>query len=76
MAWHMTSLDTHTWPRREVPRLGFTDEDIGLLRGMECDILALGDGDILAQGLKKLIEYSYNKVHLLFQNSISKEPPS
>jgi hypothetical protein len=74
MAWHMATLDTQTWLRREVPRLGFTDEDVGLLRGMECDILALRDGDILAQGLIKLIEYSYNKVNLLFQNYISKEP--
>jgi hypothetical protein len=33
MAWHMTTLDTQTWLRREVPGLGFTDEDVGLLRG-------------------------------------------
>jgi hypothetical protein len=26
-----------------------------------CDILALGDGDILAQGLIELIEYSYQQ---------------
>jgi hypothetical protein len=32
MAWHMTTLDTHTWLRGEVPRLGLTDEDVGLLR--------------------------------------------
>jgi hypothetical protein len=29
----MTTLDTQTWLRREVPGLGFTDEDVGLLRG-------------------------------------------
>jgi hypothetical protein len=40
MAWHMTTLDIQTWPRREVPRLGLTDEDVGLLRGVYCDILA------------------------------------
>jgi hypothetical protein len=33
MAWHMTTLDIQTWPRGEVPRLGLTDEDVGLLRG-------------------------------------------
>ena len=33
MAWHMTTLDTQTWPRGEVPGLGLTDEDVGLLRG-------------------------------------------
>jgi hypothetical protein len=40
MAWHMTTLDIQTWPRWEVPRLGLTDEDVGLLRGVDCDILA------------------------------------
>jgi hypothetical protein len=29
-----------TWLRGEVPRLGLTDEDVGLLRGVYCDILA------------------------------------
>jgi hypothetical protein len=61
MAWHMTILDTQTWLRGEVPRLGLTDEDVGLLRGVDCDILALGNGDILAQGLIELIEYSYQQ---------------
>jgi hypothetical protein len=42
MAWHMTTLDTQTWLREEVPRLGLTDEDVGLLRGVDCHILALG----------------------------------
>jgi hypothetical protein len=32
MAWHMTTLDTQTWLRGEVPGLGLTDEDVGLLR--------------------------------------------
>jgi hypothetical protein len=40
MAWHMMTLDTQTWLRGEVPRLGLTDKDIGLLRGVDCDILA------------------------------------
>jgi hypothetical protein len=39
MAWHMTTLDINTWPRGEVLGLGLIDEDIGLLRGMDCDIL-------------------------------------
>jgi hypothetical protein len=61
MAWHMTTLDTQTWPRGEVPGLGLTDEDVGLLSGVDCDILALVDGDILDQGLIELIEYSYQQ---------------
>jgi hypothetical protein len=59
MVWHMTTLDTHTWLRGEVPGLGLTDKDVSLLRGVDCDILATVDGDILAQGLIELIEYSY-----------------
>jgi hypothetical protein len=31
MAWHMTTLDTQTWLKGEVPGLGLTDEDVGLL---------------------------------------------
>jgi hypothetical protein len=59
MTCHMMTLDTHRWLRGEVPSLGLTDEDVGLLRGVDCDILAPVDGDILAQGLIELIEYSY-----------------
>jgi hypothetical protein len=71
MVWHMTTLDTQTWPREETtldtqtwPReevsgLGLIDKDVNLLRGVDCDILAMVDGDILAQGLIELIEYSY-----------------
>jgi hypothetical protein len=44
MAWHMMTLDTQTWLRGEVPGLGLTDEDVGLLRGVDCDILAPGMG--------------------------------
>jgi hypothetical protein len=40
MAWHMTTLDIEKWLRGEVPGLGLTDEDVGLLRGVVCDILA------------------------------------
>jgi hypothetical protein len=58
MAWHMTALDIQTWPRGEVPGLRLTDEDIGLLRVVDCDILAQMDGDILAQCLIELLEYS------------------
>jgi hypothetical protein len=49
----MLVLDVWTWPRGDVPGLGLTDEDINLLRGVDCDILA--------QGLIELIEYSYHK---------------
>jgi hypothetical protein len=51
MVWHMMTLDTQTWLRGDVSGLGLTDEDIDLLRGVDCDNLALIDGDILAQGL-------------------------
>jgi hypothetical protein len=44
MAWDMTALDIQTWPRGEVPGLGLTDEDVSLLREVDCDILALGMG--------------------------------
>jgi hypothetical protein len=30
---HALALDTRTWPREDVPSLGLTDEDVGLLRG-------------------------------------------
>jgi hypothetical protein len=46
-------LDVRTWPRGDVPGLGLTDEGVGLLRGLDCDILA--------QGLIGLIEYSYHQ---------------
>jgi hypothetical protein len=41
--------------------LGLTNEDVGLLWGLDCDIIALVDGDIMAQGLIELIEYSYQQ---------------
>ncbi|TVT98855.1 hypothetical protein EJB05_55814, partial [Eragrostis curvula] len=31
---HALALDARTWPRGDVPGLGLTDEDVGLLRGM------------------------------------------
>jgi hypothetical protein len=37
----MITLHTQTWLRGDVPGLGLTDEDVGLLRGVDCDILAL-----------------------------------
>jgi hypothetical protein len=30
---HALALDTRTWPRDNIPGLGLTDEDVGLLRG-------------------------------------------
>jgi hypothetical protein len=44
MAWYMTTLDTQTWLRGEVSGLELTDEDVGLLRRVDCDIMALGMG--------------------------------
>jgi hypothetical protein len=49
----MPVLDVRTWPRGDVPGLRLTDEDVGLLRGVDCDIMA--------QGLIGLIEYSYHQ---------------
>jgi hypothetical protein len=48
MAWHMTTLDIRAWLRGEVPSLGLIDEDVSLLREVDCDILNSMDGDILA----------------------------
>jgi hypothetical protein len=39
MVWYMTTLCSQTWLRGEVPGLGLTDEDVGLLRRVDCDIL-------------------------------------
>jgi hypothetical protein len=49
----MPVLDVQTWLRGDVPGLGLIDGDVGLLRGMDCDILA--------QDLIGLIEYSYHQ---------------
>jgi hypothetical protein len=49
----MPVLHIRTWPIGDVPGLGLTDEDVGLLRGVDCDILT--------QGLIGLIEYSYHQ---------------
>jgi hypothetical protein len=49
----MLVLDVRTWPRGDVLDLGLTDGDIGLLRGVDCDIVA--------KGLIGLIEYSYHQ---------------
>jgi hypothetical protein len=49
----MLVLNVRTWPRGDVSGLGLTDGDVGLLRGVDCDILA--------QGLIGLIEYSYHQ---------------
>jgi hypothetical protein len=49
----MLVLDVQTWPRGDVPGLGLTDEDVGLLRGVDCDMQA--------EGLMRLIEYSYHQ---------------
>jgi hypothetical protein len=49
----MSVLDVRTWPRGNVLGLWLTDEDVSLLRGVDCDILT--------QGLIILIEYSYHQ---------------
>jgi hypothetical protein len=38
----MPVLDVRMWSRGDVPVLGLTDEGVGLLRGLDCDILAQG----------------------------------
>jgi hypothetical protein len=42
-------VDIRTWPRGDVSGLELTDEDVGLLREVDCDILT--------QDLIGLIEY-------------------
>jgi hypothetical protein len=37
---HMPVLNIRTWLRDGVLGLGLTDEDVGLLMGVDCDILA------------------------------------
>jgi hypothetical protein len=49
----MPVLDVQTWPKGDIPGLGLTDDDVGLLRGVDCDIPA--------QNLIGLIEYSYHQ---------------
>jgi hypothetical protein len=46
-------LHVWTWSRGDAPSLGLTDEDVGLLRGIDCNILT--------QDLIGLIEYSYHQ---------------
>jgi hypothetical protein len=52
--------------------LGLTNEDVGLLRGWIV-ISRPVDGDILAQGSIKLIEYSYQQDVSYFRKPVSKE---
>ena len=47
-----------TWPREDIPDLGLTDEDVGLLSGCACDTPA--------HGLIGLIGYSYQQVATFF----------
>jgi hypothetical protein len=49
----MPVLNVQMWLRGNVSVLGLTDGDVGLLRGVDCDILT--------QGLIGLIEYSYHQ---------------
>jgi hypothetical protein len=37
--WHMMTLDTETWQRGVIHGLGLTDEDVGLIRMVDCDIM-------------------------------------
>jgi hypothetical protein len=34
----MPVLNIQTWPRGDIPGLGLTNEDVSLLRGLDCDI--------------------------------------
>jgi hypothetical protein len=38
----MQVFDIRAWSRGDVPDLGLTDEDVGLLRWVDCDILTQG----------------------------------
>jgi hypothetical protein len=57
IAWHMTTLGTDM-ARRGGSWLGVDRRGRLSSKGVNCDILAPVDGDILAQGLIELIEYS------------------
>jgi hypothetical protein len=59
-------LDVWTWPSGNIPGLGLTDEDVDLLRGVNCDILT--------QGLIGLIEYSYHQGIPFFGSPPTKNP--
>jgi hypothetical protein len=50
---HIPVLDIRMWPRGDISGLGLTDGEIGLLRGVDCNIMA--------QSLIGLIEYSYHQ---------------
>jgi hypothetical protein len=49
VAWHMTTLDTDV-TKRGVRSLGLTDENVALLRRVDCDIL--GQVDCVYPGTK------------------------
>jgi hypothetical protein len=38
----MLGWDVWMWPRGDIPGLGLIDGDVGVLRGVHCDILAQG----------------------------------
>jgi hypothetical protein len=62
----MLVLYVQTWPRGDVPSLGLTEEDVGLL-GVNCDILT--------QDLIGLIEYSYHQgIHSFSEVHLQKTP--
>jgi hypothetical protein len=75
MTWHMTTLDIQTWPRGEVPGLGLIDEDVGLLRGVNCDILAPRMG-CPGPRLNRINSVIIPTRCIFFRKPISKEPPS
>jgi hypothetical protein len=75
MAWHMMTLDTQTWLRGEVPGLGLTDKDVGLLRGVDCDIWAPGMG-YPGPRLNRINRVIISTRCIFFRKHISKEPPS
>jgi hypothetical protein len=54
----MSVLDVRTWSKGDISDLRLTDEDVDLLRGVDCDILT--------QELIGLIEYSYHQSILSF----------
>jgi hypothetical protein len=56
-------LDVQTWLRGDIPGLVLTDEDVGLLSGVDCDILI--------QSLIRVIEYSYQQGIPLFSEVFS-----
>jgi hypothetical protein len=69
----MTTLDTQKWLSEEIPSMGLSDEDVGLLKGLDCDILTSVDGDIMAQGFNRINRVLISIRCIFFFRSLSRK---